>query len=117
MSKHHPRLLSLASTDGNTVLDEFRGFAAVQRGGAQASADSSASPASAESDQLSRDIADIERAAAALRRAEPALESWSSVPAYANPKPRPVWLLVAVLWFSTALVTLGPVAAITALVG
>jgi hypothetical protein len=34
MSKHHPRLLSLASTDGHTVLDEFRGFAAVQRGGA-----------------------------------------------------------------------------------
>ena len=117
MSKHHPRLLSLASTDGNTVLDEFRPFAASQRSGAQESTDSSASPANAVSDQLSRDIADIERAAAALRRTEPALESWSSVPVYASPKPRPVWLLVAVLWFSTALVTLGAVAAITALVG
>ncbi len=117
MSKHHPRFLSLASTDGNTVLDEFRGFPATQRGGAQESAGSSASPPSAENDQLSRDIADIERAAAALRRAEPALESWTSVPVYAHPKPRPVWLLVAVLWFSTALVTLGAVAAITALVG
>jgi hypothetical protein len=115
MSKHHPRLLSLASTDGNTVLDEFRAFPASQRSVAQES--DSASPANAVSDQLSRDIADIERAAAALRRAEPALESWSSVPVYTSPKPRPVWLLVAVLWFSTALVTLGAVAAITALVG
>jgi hypothetical protein len=117
MSKHHTRLLSLASTDGNTVLDEFRDFAATPRGGTLASTDSSAAPASAESDQLSRDIAEIERAAAALRKAEPALESWASAPAHANPKPRPVWLLIAILWFSTALVTLGAVAAITALVG
>jgi hypothetical protein len=117
MSKHQPRLLSLASTDGNAVPEQFRAFPASQRSGAPESTYSSASPASAESDQLSRDIADIERAAAALRRAEPALESWSSVPVYASPKPRPVWLLVAVLWFSTALVTLGAVAAITALVG
>lgn len=117
MSKHHPRFLSLASTDGNAVLEDYRDLAATQRGAAQPSADSSASAASAESDQLSRDIADIERAAAALRRAEPALESWTSVPAYASPKPRPVWLLIAVLWASTALVTLGAVAAITALVG
>jgi hypothetical protein len=64
-----------------------------------------------------RDIADIESAAAALRRAEPALESWTNPPAHANPKPRPVWLLIAVLWFSTAVVTLGAVAAIAALVG
>jgi hypothetical protein len=52
-----------------------------------------------------------------LRRAEPALESWTNPPAHANPKPRPVWLLIAVLWFSTAVVTLGAVAAIAALVG
>ena len=66
MSKHHGRFLSLASTDGNTVLDDFRGFAATQRGGAQAGADSSASPDSVENDPLARDIAEIERAAAAL---------------------------------------------------
>jgi hypothetical protein len=117
MSKHHGRFLSLASTDGNTVLDDFRGVAVTQRGGAQAGTDSAALPDSVESDPLARDIAEIERAAAALRKAEPALESWTSVPAHANPKPRPVWLLIAVLWFSTALVTLGAVAAITALVG
>lgn len=117
MSRHQPRLLSLASTDGNTALDDFRGFAAAQRGRALEEADSSASPAGAETDQLARDIADIESAAAALRRAEPALESWTNPPAHANPKPRPVWLLIAVLWFSTAVVTLGAVAAIAALVG
>jgi hypothetical protein len=116
MSKHHSRFLSLAGTDGNTVLDDFRGFAAASRG-AQATADTSVSPAGAESDQLARDIAEIERAAAALRKAEPALESWTNPPAHASPKPRPVWLLISVLWFSTALDTLGAVAAIAALVG
>lgn len=112
MSRHQPRLLSLASADGNTALDDFRSFAA-----AQGEADSSAPPAGAETDQLARDIADIESAAAALRRAEPALQSWTNPPAHANPKPRPVWLLIVVLWFSTAVVTLGAVAAIAALVG
>jgi hypothetical protein len=52
-----------------------------------------------------------------LRRAEPTLESWTNPPAHASPKPRSVWLLIAVLWFSTAVVTLGAVAAIAALVG
>lgn len=117
MSRHQPRLLSLASADGNTALDDFRSFAAAQRGRTPAEADSSAPPAGAETDQLARDIADIESAAAALRRAEPALQSWTNPPAHANPKPRPVWLLIVVLWFSTAVVTLGAVAAIAALVG
>jgi hypothetical protein len=116
MSRHQPRLLSLASTDGNNALDDFRSFAA-QRGRTLGEADTSAAPAGAETDQLARDVAEIESAAAALRRAEPALESWTNPPAHANPKPRPVWLLIAVLWFSTAVVTLGAVAAIAALVG
>jgi hypothetical protein len=117
MSKRQPRLLSLASTDGDTVMREFPGFAVRQRDGVERIADSSASSAGVESDQLARDIAEIERAAAALRRAEPTLESWTNPPAHASPKPRPVWLLIAVLWFSTAVVTLGAVAAIAALVG
>ena len=71
----------------------------------------------AERDQLERDIAAIERASAALRRAEPALQSWSGPPAKAVQKPRPLWLLIGVLWLSTALVTLGAVFVISALVG
>jgi len=70
-----------------------------------------------EYDQLARDIAEIERATAALRRAEPALETWRDAPAPMLGQPRPVWFVIGVLWFSTALVTLGAVFAIAALVG
>jgi hypothetical protein len=68
-------------------------------------------------DQLAREVADIEAATAALRRAEPALESWSKEPVNAGSKPRPVWLLIGVLWLSTALVTAGAVVAIATLAG
>jgi hypothetical protein len=68
-------------------------------------------------DQVARELADIEAATAALRRAEPGLESWSGAPASSGHKPRPVWLLIGVLWLSTALVTAGAVAAIAALAG
>jgi hypothetical protein len=74
-------------------------------------------PASAEPDELARDIAAIERATAALRKAEPALESWSDRPPQASHKPRPIWLMVGVLWISTAIVTVGAAVAIAALVG
>jgi len=70
-----------------------------------------------ESDQLAHDLAEIERAAAALRLAEPALESWASPPTQTLAKPRPVWLLIGLLWLSTALFTVGAVVAIHALVG
>jgi hypothetical protein len=69
-------------------------------------------------EQLARDFAAIERAAAALRRGEPSLESWSGdPPKIAVPKHRPVWLMIGLLWLSTALVTAGAVAAIAKLVG
>ncbi|HMG78295.1 MAG TPA: hypothetical protein VK591_06395 [Xanthobacteraceae bacterium] len=68
-------------------------------------------------DQLAREVADIETATAVLRRAEPALESWTKAPANTGGKPRPVWLLIGVLWLSTALVTAGAVVAIASLAG
>jgi len=68
-------------------------------------------------EQLAREVADIEAATAALRRAEPALESWTKAPANTGGKPRPVWLLIGVLWLSTALVTAGAVVAIATLAG
>lgn len=68
-------------------------------------------------DQLARDIADIEHASAALRRAEPALESWTGRSATSAPKPRPLWLLIGVLWVLTALVTAGAVVVIAAFAG
>lgn len=76
----------------------------------------------AQNDQIARDIAEIERATAALRKAEPALETWTApwpadTPAGTPRKLRPVWLLIGLLWLSTALLTAGAVAAIAVLAG
>jgi hypothetical protein len=69
-------------------------------------------------EQLTREFAEIEAATAALREGEPALESWSkaTAPPLAR-KPRPVWLIVGVLWLSTAILTAGAVVAIATLAG
>lgn len=102
--------------DGNAVLVELRRSGADRRSVPDAAA--AAALAVTEREQFARDIDDIERAAAVLRKAEPALESWTDVsPPATTPKPRPVWLLIGLLWLSTALVTVGAVAAIAALVG
>lgn len=92
----------------------------------------------ADRDQLARDIAAIENAAAVLRKAEPALENWNPeawnletwnleqshpeaghdrLAPHMLAKPRPIWLLIGALWMSTALVTLGAVFAISRLAG
>ena len=63
-------------------------------------------------EQLARDLADIERATAALRHAAPALQSWSRPPSPPLAKTRPLWLLIGALWLSAALVTAGTVAVI-----
>jgi len=73
--------------------------------------------APAEREQLARDFADIERAIAALQRAEPALESWSRPALPADSRPRPLWLLIGVLWLSTALITVGAIVVIASLAG
>jgi hypothetical protein len=77
-------------------------------------------------EQFARDVAEIERATAALRRAQPGLETWSETStearaedaaSFAVRKTKPVWLLIGALWLSTALVTAGAVAAIARLIG
>jgi hypothetical protein len=70
-----------------------------------------------ERDQLARDHADIENAAAALRLAEPALQSWTKPMTPTVPKSRPLWLLIGLLWLSTAIVTVGAAYAIAVLYG
>jgi hypothetical protein len=70
-----------------------------------------------EREQLAREYADIERASAALRLGEPALQSWTKPAVSAAAKPRPLWLLIGILWLSTAIVTAGAVAAIATLAG
>jgi hypothetical protein len=106
---------------GGQALADLSGFDAAPTGPDLPGVDDSGPLAPAERDQLARDIAAIERATEVLRRAEPALDAWSQSPAgTASPtlgQPRPVWLLIGVLWISAALVTLGAVVTIAALVG
>jgi hypothetical protein len=71
----------------------------------------------ASEEQFASDVAAIEHATAALRKADPALESGTAPATETPPKSRPVWLIVGVLWLSTALVTAGAVVAISRLVG
>ena len=97
------------------MLDDIR--TPTSRGITQPVIDDSDAVAAADRAQLERDIAAIERASAALRRADPAMESWTDATRDGMQKPRPVWLLIGVLWLSTALVTIGAVFAISALVG
>ncbi len=85
--------------------------------GREVKADDSGLLAAKDDDQLAREIAAIERASDALRRADPELQSWSDLPTATMQKPRPVWLLIGVLWLSTALVTIGAVFVISVLVG
>jgi hypothetical protein len=117
MPKHHLGLLSSDHADGNAFQDDTPERDATRSDARQVSAYDSGSLAAADRDQLEREFAAIERASAALRRAEPGLQSWTSPPAAMLHKPRPVWLLIGILWLSTALVTLGAVFAISALVG
>jgi len=116
MASHDLGVVSAGSAAEAAALAEAHAFRPLRRA-ADAPADDAGSLPPGEPDQLARDIAAIERAAAVLRKAEPALESWSNPPQRAGGKPRPVWLLIGVLWVSTALVTVGAAVAIAALVG
>ncbi|HLH98894.1 MAG TPA: hypothetical protein VKW08_27605 [Xanthobacteraceae bacterium] len=68
--------------------------------GAGAAGRSAASFAPVAPDQLARDMAEIEQAAATLRRAEPRLEPQMSGPAVLAERPAScsVWVLVGVIW-------------------
>jgi hypothetical protein len=70
-------------------------------------------------DQLSRDIAEIERAAAALRRAEPALEPRAPEPEIMGEArtPRTIWPLIGVIWLTAVLVVSCAVGAVVLLLG
>jgi hypothetical protein len=134
MPKHEFGYPLSADADGEAASSEMEAFAAAldySHSGDSLHDDShhevaTVSASLVPSDQLARDFAEIERVSAALRKAEPALETWTDapadalrddVPAAAMRKPRPVWLLIGLLWLSTALVTVGAVAAIARLVG
>lgn len=115
MSKHHLGFIPPRGADDLTAVQEKNHAIDAAPDVAQTGIDESGL-ADADRAQLERDIAAIERASAALRRGEPALESWTTPPPATLQKPRPVWLLIGVLWLSAAMVTLGAVFAISALV-
>jgi len=108
--------LSDRSGDDATTL-ESQGFEPVGRRVTDKGASDNSALQRFENEQLAREYAEIERASAALRLAEPTLESWSKQPAAVLPKARPLWLLIGALWLSTALVTAGAVVAIASLAG
>ncbi len=117
MSEQHLDAPLSGKPDGDVALIERRQFETARHSSESGAASDLASLAQIDHDQLARDIAEIERATAALRKGEPALESWTSPPAATMAKPRPLWLLIGVLWLSTALVAAGAVVAIATLVG
>ena len=63
-------------------------------------------PEALDPDELARAMADIERASIVLRRAEPALESWSDHQAPAAPLASSfsTWVLIGIVWTSTLLI-------------
>ena len=116
MPDRHLRPLSTASAEASNVLGGVSPFDAPERRLVRDHGEDSGWIAAADGDQFERDVAAIERATAILRRAEPALQSWAEPPATPS-TPRPLWLLIGMLWVSTALVALSAVFAIYVLVG
>jgi hypothetical protein len=102
----------------DAILLDAPGFAPPRRRATDRIAEDAYALTRFEQEQLAREYADIERASAALRFGEPQLQPATrpaAVPAVS--KPRPLWLLIGMLWLSTAIVTVGAVAAIATLAG
>jgi len=116
MSNRQLGLQPFEGAQDGAVVDEIRKID-TRRAVMPVSMNASGLLAAADRDQLEREIDAIERASAALRKADPELETWTDLPATTLQKPRRVWLFIGVLWLSTALVTIGAAFAISALVG
>jgi len=117
MPEHNLDARPSGNADGDAVLIELREFEAARQNVPSETAADASALAQIDREQLARDIAEIESATAALRKGEPALESWTSPSAVTIQKSRPLWVLIGVLWLSTALVAAGAVVAIVTFVG
>jgi hypothetical protein len=84
--------------------------------GSSARAKSAAAP-SMDADQLARAVAEIEKASAALRRAEPTLEVGVPTAPMRRHRYWSVWFLIAGVWLSATLVVAGATGAILYLFG
>jgi hypothetical protein len=140
MSQNHSELMSSASVELDQPLRFAGSLAATRVASPEAKADAHqtaegahlAPPSSLDgkavnetnddilfvSAQVRRGFSEIERASAALRRAQPDLEAWSHQTAELAParKPRPVWLVIGAVWISTVSLIAMATLAIAALV-
>jgi hypothetical protein len=118
MSEHYLGSEPSADASSNAILPEPRNVEPPRRRATDMIGEDAHALTRFEQDQLAREFADIERASVALRLGEPALRSWTkpTMPTAAK-KPRPLWLLIGILWLWTALVTVGAVAAIATFAG
>src|SRR5262249_24701387 len=75
--------------------------------------------ATREVSELAQAIADIEHASTTLRRAAPALETWSGNAAerHTLPPPQSVWVVIGVGWTSTSLVVCAAIYMFASLLG
>jgi hypothetical protein len=108
MSKHYIGFEPSDGTDGDTELDDLHAAEADLQAPHDARAAETDSLAHAE--QLAHDLAEIERAIVALRKAEPGLEPWAEASvedpllAASPSQPSSVWLVIGALWFLLVLV-------------
>jgi hypothetical protein len=116
----------LAAARGTTLRELGRDDRSAALPGSTTDRGAGAAPAAAAApfppiapDQLARDIAEIERAAAALRRAEPTLERRApETPTSTEPRvSHSIWPLVCVIWLIAATVVTSAVGALVLLFG
>lgn len=119
MPKYNPGDQPLVGTGGERHLGKLYAFEAALRDSRQRAASEAGSLT--RSDQFARDIAEIERAAAALREAALAPDSQirdfaDDPPVITMRRPRSVWIVVWLLWLAIAAVIGAALAAIAKLV-
>jgi hypothetical protein len=95
-------------------VEQDRRSAVTDRRAAGSGATARATARGIDPDQLVRAVAEIEKASAALRRYDPALEVGLPAPAHGGARKRylSVWILIAGIWTSAMLVVGGAAAGI-----
>jgi hypothetical protein len=112
------RLAAARDTTMHDIEQDRRGAATDRRAtGSDASARATAQ--GIDPDQLARAVAEIEKASAALRRSDPALEVGPTVPTRSGKRKQylSVWILIAGIWISATLVVAGATAGILYVLG
>ena len=112
------RLAAAREATMNDMERDRRGATSDRRATAPGTAARATAPG-VDPNQLARAVAEIEKASAALRRSEPALEVGLPAPARSGTRKRylSVWILIAGIWTSATLVVAGAAAGILYVLG